>query len=57
MTHAADLPAWAEVLTGMLLLLGAGLALTGSLGCSGLATYTIECTLQPSAPHWASAAS
>lgn len=32
MTHAADLPAWAALPTGLLLLAGAGLALTGSLG-------------------------
>ena len=32
MTHAADLPAWAALLTALLLLIGAGLTLTGSLG-------------------------
>ena len=32
MTHAAELPAWAALLTGLLLLVGAALALTGSLG-------------------------
>lgn len=32
MTHAADLPLWAAVPVAVLLLLGAGLALTGSIG-------------------------
>jgi multicomponent K+:H+ antiporter subunit G len=32
MTHAADLPAWAALLTAFLLLLGAGLALLGAIG-------------------------
>ena len=32
MTHAAELPAWAALLVALLLLLGAGLALTGSIG-------------------------
>ena len=32
MARAEDLPAWAALPTGLLLLVGAGLALTGSLG-------------------------
>jgi multicomponent K+:H+ antiporter subunit G len=32
MTHAADLPPWAALTVALLLLLGAGLTLTGSLG-------------------------
>ena len=32
MTHAAALPAWAALTVAVLLLLGAGLALTGSIG-------------------------
>lgn len=32
MTHLAELPAWAALLTALLLLLGAGLALIGSFG-------------------------
>jgi multicomponent K+:H+ antiporter subunit G len=32
MTHAANLPAWAAVVTALLLLLGSALALIGSLG-------------------------
>ena len=32
MTHAADLPAWAALLTALFLLIGAGLTLIGSLG-------------------------
>lgn len=32
MTHAAELPPWAAVAVALLLLLGAGLALTGSIG-------------------------
>jgi multicomponent K+:H+ antiporter subunit G len=39
MTHAADLPAWAALLTALLLLLGAGLALTGSLGLLRLRSF------------------
>lgn len=39
MTHAADLPAWAAVLTALLLLLGAGLTLTGSLGLLRLGSF------------------
>ena len=32
MTHAADLPAWAALLTALFVLVGAGLTLIGSLG-------------------------
>ena len=32
MTNAADLPAWAALLTALLVLVGAGLALVGSIG-------------------------
>jgi multicomponent K+:H+ antiporter subunit G len=32
MTHAADLPAWAALLTAFFVLLGAGLTLTGAIG-------------------------
>jgi len=32
MTHAADLPTWAAVLTAALLLIGAGLTLAGAVG-------------------------
>ena len=32
MTHLAELPAWAALLTALFLLLGAGLALIGTLG-------------------------
>ncbi|WP_442580055.1 monovalent cation/H(+) antiporter subunit G [Mesorhizobium sp. ASY16-5R] len=32
MTHAADLPLWAALLTALLLLIGAGLALAGAIG-------------------------
>ena len=32
MTHAGDLPAWAALLTAFLVLVGAGLTLTGALG-------------------------
>lgn len=39
MTHAADLPAWAAILTALLLLLGATLALIGSLGLLRLASF------------------
>jgi multicomponent K+:H+ antiporter subunit G len=39
MTHAADLPAWAALLTALLLLLGAGLTLTGSLGLLRLQSF------------------
>jgi multicomponent K+:H+ antiporter subunit G len=39
MTHAADLPAWAAIMTALLLLLGATLALIGSLGLLRLANF------------------
>jgi multicomponent K+:H+ antiporter subunit G len=39
MTEAADLPAWAALLTAALVLLGAGLTLTGSLGLVRLRTF------------------
>src|SRR4051812_35030150 len=39
MTNAADLPACAALLTAFLLLLGAGLALTGSLGLLRLGSF------------------
>ena len=39
MTHAADIPAWAAVLTALFLLLGAGLTLTGSLGLLRLQNF------------------
>ena len=39
MTPAADLPAWAALLTALLVLLGAGLALTGSLGLLRLRNF------------------
>jgi multicomponent K+:H+ antiporter subunit G len=39
MTHAADLPLWAAVPVSLLLLLGAGLALTGSIGLLRLGTF------------------
>jgi multicomponent K+:H+ antiporter subunit G len=39
MTNAADLPAWAALPTAFLLLLGAGLALTGSLGLLRLGSF------------------
>ena len=39
MTHAEDLPAWAALPTGLLLLAGAGLALTGSLGLLRLGSF------------------
>ena len=32
MTHASDLPAWAAMLTALLLLVGAGLTLAGAIG-------------------------
>ena len=32
MTHAADLPAWAALLTALLILLGAALTLAGAIG-------------------------
>ncbi len=39
MTHAANLPAWAAVLTALLLVLGATLALIGSVGLLRLASF------------------
>lgn len=39
MTAAADLPAWAALLTALLVALGAGLALTGSLGLLRLGRF------------------
>src|SRR4051794_12459920 len=39
MTDAADLPAWAALSTAILLLLGAGLALIGSLGLLRLGSF------------------
>lgn len=39
MTAAAELPAWAALLTALLLLLGAGLAFIGSLGLLRLKSF------------------
>jgi multicomponent K+:H+ antiporter subunit G len=39
MTHAADLPGWVAVLVALLVLLGSGLALTGSLGLLRLRSF------------------
>lgn len=39
MTHAANLPAWAAVLTALLVLFGATLALIGSVGLLRLASF------------------
>jgi multicomponent K+:H+ antiporter subunit G len=39
MTHAADIPIWAALLVALLLLLGAGLTLTGSLGLLRLGSF------------------
>ena len=39
MTHAVELPAWAALAVALLLLLGAGLALTGSVGLLRLSTF------------------
>lgn len=39
MTHAAELPAWAALLTALLILIGAGLALTGSVGLLRFRTF------------------
>ncbi len=39
MTHAADLPAWAALLTSLFLLLGAALTLIGSLGLLRLESF------------------
>ena len=39
MTHAAELPAWTALLTALLTLLGAALALIGSLGLLRLKSF------------------
>jgi multicomponent K+:H+ antiporter subunit G len=39
MSHAAELPAWAAIVTSMLLLVGAGLTFIGSLGLLRLRTF------------------
>jgi multicomponent K+:H+ antiporter subunit G len=39
MTHAADLPAWAALLTALFLLIGAGLTLIGSFGLLRLGSF------------------
>jgi len=39
MTNAADLPGWAAILTSLLLLIGAGLTLAGSLGLLRLRSF------------------
>ncbi len=39
MTHLAQLPAWAAVLTALLVVLGAGLAAIGSLGLLRLGSF------------------
>ena len=39
MTHAADLPAWAALLTSFLVLLGAGFTLIGAIGLLRLKTF------------------
>ncbi|ETR77578.1 cation:proton antiporter [Afipia sp. P52-10] len=39
MTAASDLPVWAALLTSFLLLLGAGLTLTGAIGLLRLKTF------------------
>ena len=39
MTHAADLPSWAALIVALLLLLGSGLALTGSIGLLRLRSF------------------
>ena len=39
MTHAADLPAWAALLTALLVVIGAGLALIGSVGLLRLGSF------------------
>ena len=39
MTHAADIPIWAALPIALLLLLGAGLTLTGSLGLLRLGSF------------------
>jgi multicomponent K+:H+ antiporter subunit G len=39
MTHAADLPAWAALLTSFLVLLGAGFTVIGAIGLLRLKTF------------------
>ena len=39
MSHAAELPAWAAIVASMLLLVGAGVTLIGSLGLLRLGTF------------------
>lgn len=39
MTHAADLPAWAALLTAFLVLLGAGFTVIGAVGLLRLKTF------------------
>ena len=39
MTHAADLPDWAALLTALLVILGSGLALIGSIGLLRLRSF------------------
>ena len=39
MSHAGELPAWAEIVVSMLLLSGAGVTLVGSLGLLRLRTF------------------
>jgi multicomponent K+:H+ antiporter subunit G len=39
MTHAAELPAWAALLTALFVLVGAGFAFTGSLGLLRLGSF------------------
>lgn len=39
MTHAADVPGWVAVIVSLLLLVGAGLALTGSFGLLRLRNF------------------
>jgi multicomponent K+:H+ antiporter subunit G len=39
MTHLADLPAWAALLTALLVLVGAGLTLIGAIGTLRFATF------------------
>ena len=39
MTHAASLPAWAALLTALLVLVGAGLALLGAIGTLRFGTF------------------
>jgi multicomponent K+:H+ antiporter subunit G len=39
MSHAAELPTWAAILTAMLVLVGAGVTLIGSLGLLRLRTF------------------